>query len=92
MGDMNLMDSGEKNYAIQTRVRKWYCDLYNWSLNMAMVQAWKLWRIHKKENRQAREQEQLDNEVKEDKWKDRVKELKAKLDRVKERTTLEEKD
>ncbi len=58
-----------------------------------MVQAWKLWRIHKKEeNRQAREQEQLDNEVKEDEWKDRVKELKVKLDREKERTTLDEKD
>ncbi len=34
MGGVDLMDSSKKNYAIQTRVRKWYWALYNWFLNV----------------------------------------------------------
>jgi hypothetical protein len=44
MGGVDLLDSGEKNYAITTRVRKWYWAIYTWFLNVSMVQAWRLFR------------------------------------------------
>jgi hypothetical protein len=36
----------KKNYAITTRVKKWYWALYTWFLNISMVQAWRLYRAH----------------------------------------------
>ena len=93
MGGVDLLNNGEKNYTIQTRVRKWYWAMYSWFLNVSMVQAWRLWRIHKKEeNRLARQQEQLDRETKEEEWQNRANELKAKLAREKERTALSEEE
>lgn len=49
MGGVDLIDNSIKNYAISTRVRKWYWCLYTWFLNVCMVQAWRLYRAHKKE-------------------------------------------
>lgn len=49
MGGVDLLDNSIKNYAIATRVRKWYWCLYIWFLNVSMVQAWRLYRAHKKE-------------------------------------------
>ena len=46
MGSVDLLDSSEKNYAITTRVRKWYWAIYTWFLNVCMVQAWRLYRAH----------------------------------------------
>jgi hypothetical protein len=46
MGGVDLLDNGEKNYAITTRVKKWYWALYTWFLNISMVQAWRLYRAH----------------------------------------------
>jgi hypothetical protein len=49
MGGVDLLDNSTKNYAISTRVRKWYWCIYTWFLNVSMVQAWRLYRAHKKE-------------------------------------------
>jgi len=46
MGGVDLLDAGEKNYAITARVKKWYWCLYTWFLNVSMVQAWRLYRAH----------------------------------------------
>lgn len=46
MGGVDLLDQSEKNYAITTRVRKWYWTIYMWFLNISMVQAWRLYRAH----------------------------------------------
>jgi hypothetical protein len=48
MGGVDLLDNSIKNYAISTRVRKWYWCLYTWFLNVTMVQAGRLYRAHKK--------------------------------------------
>jgi DNA excision repair protein ERCC-6 len=48
MGGVDLLDNSTKNYAIRTRVRKWYWCLYTWFLNVTMVQAWRLYRAHKR--------------------------------------------
>lgn len=47
MGGVDLVDNSEKNYAITTRVKKWYWCLYTWFLNICMVQAWRLYRYVK---------------------------------------------
>jgi hypothetical protein len=39
MGGVDLLDNGEKNCSITTRVKKWYWALYTWFLNISMVQA-----------------------------------------------------
>ncbi len=44
MGGVDLLDGAEKNYAITTRVKKWYWAVYTWFLNVSMVQAWRLYR------------------------------------------------
>ena len=49
MGGVDLLDNGEKNYAITTRIRKWYWSVYSWFLNISMVQSWRLYREHMKE-------------------------------------------
>ena len=46
MGGVDLLDNSEKNYAITTRVKKWYWCLYTWFLNICMVQGWRLYRAH----------------------------------------------
>jgi DNA excision repair protein ERCC-6 len=49
MGGVDLVDNSQKNYAITTRVKKWYWCLYTWFLQLCMVQAWRLYRAHMKE-------------------------------------------
>ena len=49
MGGVDLLDNSEKNYAITTRVKKWYWPVYTWFLNMCMVQSWRLYRAHMRE-------------------------------------------
>lgn len=44
MGGVDLLDNGEKNYSITTRVKKWYWAVYAWFCNITMVQAWRLYR------------------------------------------------
>ena len=45
-GGVDLLDNSEKNYAITTRVKKWYWSIYVWFLNVSMIQAWRLYRAH----------------------------------------------
>ena len=49
MGGVDLLDNGAKTYAITTRVKKWYWAIYTWFLCVSMVQAWRLYRLHKRE-------------------------------------------
>ena len=49
MGGVDLLDNGEKNHAITTRIHKWYWSVYSWFLNISMVQSWRLYREHMKE-------------------------------------------
>jgi hypothetical protein len=71
MGGVDLLDSGEKNYAITVRVKKWYWAIYTWFLNVSMVQAWRLYRIHKKQEHQlAREEDNREMEA----WEERMAE------------------
>ena len=44
MGGVDLLDAMVSCYAIRTRSKKWYWPLYNWYLNVSMVQAWRLYR------------------------------------------------
>lgn len=44
MGGVDLMDNAEKNYAIVTRCKKWLWSIYAWSLNVLMLQAWRLYK------------------------------------------------
>ena len=44
MGGVDLLDGMVTCYAIATRNRKWYWALYNWYLNVSLVQAWRLYR------------------------------------------------
>jgi hypothetical protein len=48
-GGVDLLDNRVKTYAITTRVRKWYWAIYTWFLGVSMVQAWRLFRLHKRE-------------------------------------------
>jgi hypothetical protein len=72
MGGVDLLDNSTKNYAITTRVRKWYWCLYTWFLNVNMVQAWRLYRAHKKEQhrlvqvQEQEEQEELERQLLQD--------------------------
>ncbi len=63
MGGVDLVDNSEKNYAITSRVKKWYWALYTWFLNIAMVQAWRLYRAHMaKQHRKAIMEEKMQDE------------------------------
>jgi hypothetical protein len=63
MGGVDLVDNSEKNYAITSRVKKWYWALYAWFLNIAMVQAWRLYRAHMAEqHRKAIMEEKMQDE------------------------------
>jgi DNA excision repair protein ERCC-6 len=63
MGGVDLFDNGTKNYAIVTRLRKWYWCLYTWFLSAIMMQAWRLYRAHMKQrHRLAVEAEQQEQE------------------------------
>ena len=44
MGGVDLLDSMVMCYAIPIRNRKWYWALYNWYLNVSLVQSWRLYR------------------------------------------------
>jgi hypothetical protein len=44
MDGVNLLDNMVMCYAITLRNRKWYWALYNWFLNVSLVQAWRLYR------------------------------------------------
>lgn len=44
MGGVDLVDNMVMCYTIVTRNRKWYWPLYNWFLNVSLVQAWRLYR------------------------------------------------
>lgn len=71
MGGVDLLDNGEKNYAITTRIRKWWWCIYAWFLNICMVQAWRLFRAHMK-HRASMYQEQVNEENKE--WEEKMEE------------------
>jgi hypothetical protein len=62
MGGVDLLDNGEKNYAITTRVKKWYWSIYVWFLNICMVQAWRLYRVHMAERHQVAERHRVAEE------------------------------
>lgn len=49
MGGVDLLDAMAKNYAIAMRIKKWYWGIYTWHLNVSMVQAWRLFRAHHKD-------------------------------------------
>jgi hypothetical protein len=73
MGGVDLVDNSEKNYAITTRIKKWYWCIYAWFLNICMVQAWRLYRAHMKARHQLmqvaaqlQEEEVLDDSEKRD--------------------------
>ena len=44
MGGVDLLDNLSSCYSIRSRNRKWYWGVYNWFLNVSMVQAWRLYR------------------------------------------------
>uniref|UniRef100_A0A0K2TQ85 PiggyBac transposable elementderived protein 3like [Maylandia zebra] n=1 Tax=Lepeophtheirus salmonis TaxID=72036 RepID=A0A0K2TQ85_LEPSM len=44
MGGVDLLDNMIANYAISLRRKEWYWCLYNWFLNVQMVQALRLYR------------------------------------------------
>jgi hypothetical protein len=64
MGGVDLLDKGEKSYAITTRVKKWYWPIYTWSLNISMVQAWRLYRAHMGERFRLEEEAQVEAQEK----------------------------
>jgi hypothetical protein len=59
MGGVDLLDNSEKNYAIVTRLKKWYWCLYTWFLNISMVQAWRLYRANMKEKNRLEQEKDL---------------------------------
>lgn len=64
MGGVDLVDNSEKNYAITARCKKWYWSIYAWFLNIIMVQAWRLFRAHKRQQHKlVQEKEKEDDEV-----------------------------
>lgn len=67
MGGVDLLDNAEKNYAIVTRIKKWYWCLYTWFLNMCMVQAWRLYRANMKERSRITQLEELEEDKKREK-------------------------
>ena len=83
---VKLLEEREKRYAITARVNKWYWVCYTWFLNMAMVQAWRLYRTHKQqENRLAREMQDQEDQA----WQEEQQKVKLKKKR---KLKKEEKD
>jgi len=63
MGGVDLLDNSIKNYAISTRVRKWYWAIYTWFLNVCMVQAWRLFRAFHKEKSKLQQQKEKEEDA-----------------------------
>lgn len=60
---MDLLNQNAKNYAISSRVKKWYWAPYTWCLNVQMVQAWRLYkRTVKQRHLQVREEERIEDQ------------------------------
>jgi hypothetical protein len=86
MGGVDLIDNSEKNYAITTRVKKWYWCLYTWFLNISMVQAWRLYRAHMAErHRLLRVAEAVEAEPEDRNKNKKVLEMERKRRRTGER-------
>jgi len=64
MGGVDVFDGRVKNYAISIRVRKWYWCIYTWFLGVQMVQAWRLYRAHMKEQHKLVQEQVQDKETK----------------------------
>ena len=62
MGGVDLVDNAEKNYAIVTRCKKWYWSLYAWFLNIIMLQAWRLFRAHKREQSKLKQEQEKEDD------------------------------
>jgi DNA excision repair protein ERCC-6 len=91
MGGVDLLDGGEKRYAITTRVKKWYWPCYTWFLNVSMVQAWRLYRVHKKEeNRLARAVRDQEDQAWEEEKKDQLKRVVDQERKAREQTRKEQ--
>ena len=55
LGGVSLLDNSVKSLAIASRMRRWsWWWLYTWFLNVSMVQAWRLYRTHIKEQKNHR--------------------------------------
>lgn len=53
MGGVDLFDNAKNNYRIPVRGKKWYCPLFTNALDTALVNAWQLHCLLKKEEKQA---------------------------------------
>jgi len=73
MGGVDMLDARVKNYAISIRVRKWYWCFYTWFLGVQMVQAWRHYRAHMKEQHK---HVHVDEETKEEMKKRKAAERK----------------
>ena len=63
MGGVDQLNQNSKCYSISSRLHKWYWPIYTWSLNIQMVQAWRLYRTTiKKRHMAAREEERIEEE------------------------------
>jgi hypothetical protein len=92
MGGVDLVDNSEKNYAITTRVKKWYWCLYTWFLNISMVQAWRLYRAHMKEKHRLQgEEKEIDEKEKEDKEDENMENMEGKGRKSKKELEMERK-
>jgi hypothetical protein len=89
MGGVDLMDKGEKCYAITTRVKKWYWPICTWYLNISMVQAWRLYRAHMAERFRHEEEAQAEAQEKASFCERKEMELVWKKKRLAERKRLE---
>lgn len=49
MGGIDLINQLTKCYRIAIRIKKWYWALYTWTLNVLMVQAWRLYQATMKQ-------------------------------------------
>ncbi len=63
MGGVDLLVSSKKKYAISTRVKKLYWCLYTWFLNVSMLQAWRLFRAHKKDQHRLVQEQEAQEEL-----------------------------
>lgn len=71
MGGVDLLDNSAKNYSISIRIRKWYWNMYSWFLNVAMVQAWRLFRITWCQRLEALQEKQRTHNLE---WEEKMKE------------------
>jgi len=89
MGGVDLLDNSEKCYAITTRIKKWWWCIYCWFLNVAMVQAWRLFRLQAKQRaiifQQEQEQDNMEWErrmLESDRGKVQIRELRKQREQV----------